>query len=143
MWRNAVFIAACLLVPQLGSAEPAAESARIGGASNEPVEGTAALERLLCGRWKGGACVGELKLRRDGVFERKHHSPGGNSLTGEWKVRWNALPPTLVLVCKTSDDLERFPAEKTWEMKLTQLDDGILAYEFPKEKPIHYTRLPE
>ena len=80
--------------------------------------------------WEAGRdCVGDLTLRADGTFERQHYSPGNNKLTGTWEVRWNALPPTLVLTCKTSNDPDF--VGKTWEVKLTQLDDEILAYQFP------------
>ena len=48
-------------------------------------------------------------------------------------MRWNALPPTLVLSCKTSDDPDF--VGKTLEVKLTQLDDDTLAYQFPGYRP--------
>ena len=90
-----------------------------------------ALEKKLHGAWEadGLDCVGDLTLRADGTFERQHYSPGNNKLTGTWEVRWNALPPTLVLTCKTSNDPDF--VGKTSEVKLTQLDDETLAYEFP------------
>jgi hypothetical protein len=90
------------------------------------------LEKKLHGEWKdGGVCVGDLTLRADGTFERQHYSPGNNKLAGTWEVRWNALPPTLVLTCKTSD--YSGDVGKTSEFKLTQLDDEYLAYEYPGE----------
>src|SRR5688572_13577915 len=62
----------------------------------------AALERKLHGEWVGdGPCRGGLVLRADGTYERIHEGPGGVNSTGTWAVRWNALPPTLVLTCRT------------------------------------------
>src|SRR5687767_9235047 len=63
----------------------------------------AGLEAKLLGNREGGACVGDYTFKSDGTFELRHFTPGGNTLTGTWSVRWDALPPTLVLTCKTSD----------------------------------------
>src|SRR6476659_5945434 len=76
---------------------------------DKPKETPVALERKLHGAWIAeGDCVGDLTLRADGTFERQHYSPGNNKLAGTWEVRWKALPPTLVLTCKTSDESDRF-----------------------------------
>lgn len=108
-------------------------------AADNPNDAAAALERKLHGAWKGGPCHGELILKADRTFERRHYSPGNYNLTGTWKVRWDALPPTLVLNRKTSDG----PGSvgKTSEVKLVQLDDEVLAYQFRSEKPTRYTRV--
>ena len=110
-------------------------------AADTPKDAAVALEEKLHGAWKGGPCDGRLILKADGTFERRHFSPGGYSLTGAWKVRWDALPPTLVLSCKTSDD----PGSvgKTSEVKLIQLNDEILAYQYPcpGQRPRRYTRV--
>lgn len=101
------------------------------------VKAPVARERMLHGAWQGGDCVGELILAADGTFERQHYSPGNNKLTGTWKVRWNALPPTLVLNCTASDDPEYVRQE---EVKLVQLDDESLAFGYPGERTVRYTR---
>jgi hypothetical protein len=110
-------------------------------AAGRPRGAPVALERKLHGAWKGGACQGDWVFGPDGTFELKHYTPGGNRLTGTWEVRWDALPPTLVLTCLTSDDPGRFPAGKMPEVKLLQLDDEALAYQYPGGKPIRCTRL--
>jgi hypothetical protein len=101
------------------------------------------LERLLWGSWKGPACSGDWAYQADGTFAAKHYSPGDNQLTGTWEVRWNALPPTLVRTCETSDDPEL--VGKTWELRLIQLDGEALAYQYPDHYPrghvIRYTRV--
>ena len=59
-------------------------------------------------------------------------------------MRWNSLPPTLVRTCKASDDSDLIG--KTWEVKLTELDDEALAYQYPDQYPkghvVRYTRVP-
>ena len=122
MIRTAVFLVASLVF--ITSAQTA----------DKPKEGPAALERKLHGEWIGGPCMGELTLGADGTFERRHYSPGNHHLTGTWEVRWDALPPTLVLTCKTSD----YPEEgKTSEVKLIQLDDEALAYLYPGNEQVY------
>jgi hypothetical protein len=113
MIRTAVFLAASLVF---------VTSART---ADKPKESPAALERRLHGTWNGPPCTGRLTLGADGTFERRNYSPGNYRLTGTWEVRWNALPPTLVLACKTSD----YPGfvGTTSEVKLVQLDDEVLA----------------
>jgi hypothetical protein len=113
MIRTAVFLAVSFVF--ITSAQTA----------DNPKEGPPALERKLHGEWIGGPCVGELTLAADGSFERRNYSPGGNKLTGNWELQWNALPPTLVLSCKTSDDPDY--VGKTSKFKLIQLDDEALA----------------
>ena len=112
-------------------------------ASDEPEKAPVALERLLHGEWKGPPCAGDFTFRADGSFERRHYTPGNNKLSGTWQVRWNALPPTLVLICTTSDDPDRLPVGKTWEVKLIQLDDEILAHQSSENRPerlVRYSR---
>ncbi len=129
MIRTAVFFAASLVC--ITSAQTA----------DKPKEAPTALERKLHGTWRGGPCLGELTLRADGTFERRHFSPGNNKLTGTWEVRWNALPPTLILACKSSDDPDR--VGKTSEVKLIQLDGHALAYQPSKGQPVRYARVKE
>ncbi len=96
--------------------------------------------RKLYGEWQGGPCRGEFTLRADGTFERRHYSPGNNHLTGTWEVLWESRrPPTLVLTCKTSDRADQ--VGKRSEIKLVQLDDKTLAYQYPGEQPTRYTRV--
>jgi hypothetical protein len=119
-----------------------AQTARTADKTKEPL---AALEKKLHGAWECERdCVGDLTFRVDGTFERLRYSPGNNTLTGTWEMRWNALPPTLVLICKTSDESDRFSVGKTLEVKVVQLDDEALAYDDPKVRdgrPIRFTRV--
>jgi hypothetical protein len=100
-----------------------------------------ALERKLHGEWQGGACAGDWTFAPDGTYKVQRYSPGNNKLTGTWEVRWNALPPTLVLTRKTSDAPDRIKIGETLEVKLIQLDDEELAYQYPGEQPTRYTRV--
>ena len=122
MFRTALLIAMSLALIT------SAQTAQTAGKLKEP---PVALEKKLHGAWEadGLDCVGDLTLRADGTFERHRYSPGNNKLTGIWEVRWNALPPTLILTCKTSNDPDF--VGKTLEVKLIQLDDETLTYEFP------------
>ena len=118
MIRTAVFLAASLVV--ISAAQTA----------DKPKEAPVALERKLHGEWKGGPCQGDWTFASDGTYEVQHYSPGNNRLTGTWEVRWNALPPTLVLTCKTSDAPDRIKVGEKTEVKLIQLDDNALAYQY-------------
>jgi hypothetical protein len=92
-------------------------------------DATVALEQKLHGEWKGGVCQGDWTFKADGTYELVRYSPGNNTLTGTWHIRWNALPPTLVTTCKASDCADY--AGKTWEVKLTRLDDEAFAFQYP------------
>ena len=70
------------------------------------------------------------------------YGPANDDSAGTWKVRWDALPPTLVLTRKTSE----IPGEvgKTTEVKLIKLDDKSLAIEYANQNGSpsgHYTRV--
>jgi hypothetical protein len=58
-------------------------------------------------------------------------------------MRWDALPPTLVLTCKDSSRKEYFGT--AWELKVTELDGEALSLVFnsPTEgqATIRYTRV--
>jgi hypothetical protein len=97
----------------------------------KPGQGKAAdLERKLIGDWDGaGPCDGDLTIRADGTFVRTGHGPDGQNSAGNWAVRWDALPPTLVLTCQASDDPE--DVGKVTEVKLVELNDDALAYTHP------------
>jgi hypothetical protein len=102
-------------------------------------DAAAVLEGKLHGEWKGGDCVGDWTFKSDGTFDLLHYSPGNNTLTGTWYIRWNALPPTLVTTCKASDYVEY--VGKTWEMKLTRLDDDGLSFQHPGGGATQYERV--
>ncbi len=111
-------------------------------AGDKPAEAIPQLQRKLHGEWKGsGPCGGRLTLRADGTYERRHFSPGDNKISGTWTVRWDALPPTLVLACKESDDPDL--ASKRTEVKLIQLDAEALVYQYPGAPPAHFNRVKE
>ncbi len=52
-------------------------------------------------------------------------------------MRWDALPPTLVLDCKTSTDRDLIGRR---EVKLILLDDAAFSYQYPKSQPVRYER---
>ena len=99
----------------------------------------AALVKKLHGTWDSrGPCDGALTLKADGAYEWVRHGPAGNTSGGTWAVRWDALPPTLVLTCTTSDDRLYV---RTTEVKLVRLDDEVLALQSPAGKtPVRYER---
>jgi len=99
-------------------------------AADQPKEALVALERKLHGEWKGGPCQGDWTFAPDGTYELQHYSPGNNKLAGTWEVRWDALPPTLIFTCTTSDAPDRIKVGEKTEVKLTQLDDDSLAYQY-------------
>ena len=81
----------------------------------------AALEQKLVGAWKGqNGCAGNFLFRADGTYEVEGYGPGGDEFAGTWKVRWDALPPTLVLTTKTPGIPE------LGRLRLTQLDEETL-----------------
>src|SRR5262245_14852754 len=103
--------------------------------ANEP----AALEKKLLGAWEGRAgCAGNFLFRADGSYELTGYGPAGHDLAGTWKVRWDALPPTLVLTCKTSEVEDE--VGKTTEVKLVRLDDDNLAVQHANETAVPYAR---
>ena len=101
---------------------------------------TALLERKVHGTWYGGDCVGELDLKADGSFERRGYSPGNNTLTGTWEIRWNALPPTLKLTCKASNSADH--VGQVVETEVVRLDDANLGLRLRSvpEHPTHEFR---
>lgn len=125
MSRTAFFLVASLFI--CTSAE----------AADKPQEAPASLEKKLHGTWQGPACGGDWTYMADGRFEAQHYTPGNNLLSGTWEVHWNALPPTLVRTCKNSDDPEL--VGKTWEVKLIELNDAALAYQYPDQYPAGHT----
>lgn len=68
---------------------------------------------------------------------RSTSPPGDNTLTGAWSICWNALPPTLVVTCKTSDFQTKNPTRAEYEhlgqprkAKLLELNRETLIYRF-------------
>jgi hypothetical protein len=108
-----------------------------------PGKELAVLEKKMLGAWKGQTgCDGNFLFRADGTYELTEYGPAPYDSAGTWQVRWDALPPTLVLTCKTSE----IPDEvgKTTEVKLIKLDDNSLAIEYANQNgspPGHYTRV--
>ena len=97
----------------------------------------AALEQKLVGAWKGqGGCAGNFLFRADGTYELNQYGPGGDDFAGTWKVRWDALPPTLVLTCKTPG----IPEELA-KLRLIQLDDKTFETQYDKEGGHRYARV--
>jgi hypothetical protein len=96
----------------------------------------AALEQKLLRTWTGPDCGGDFTFKADGTFEVQHYSPGNNTFAGTWSLRWDALPPTLLLTFKTSDYKKRNPSGpeykyvgKTLEAKLLELNSDVLAFQ--------------
>jgi hypothetical protein len=86
--------------------------------AERPGKGLAALEKKLLGAWKGQTgCVGNFLFRADGTYELTGYGPAPHDSAGTRKVRWDALPPTLVLTCKTAQIPDQV-GEAT-EVKLT------------------------
>lgn len=84
-----------------------------------------ALERKLFGEWKGGPCAGTLFFYPDGTFERKNYGPGGIAFEGTWKLKWDALPPTLEMTVSEKDQ-----TDFSMIVKLVKLDGETLQYQF-------------
>jgi hypothetical protein len=102
----------------------------------------AALEEKMLGEWKGRGCDGRFIFRADGTYELKEYGPAPHDSAGTWKVRWDALPPTLVLTCKTSEIPE--VVGKTTEVKLINLDDKSLTIDYVNQNSSpsgQYTRV--
>jgi hypothetical protein len=100
-----------------------------------------ALEQKLHGSWKGqGGCVGNFTFEPVGSFVRTNFGPVACKMEGAWEVRWDALPPTLVLTCKSSNDED--DVGKVIEVKIIELDNANFACQFrDEEAPKRYKRL--
>jgi len=133
--------AACLLIALLLPLATAAPSAATP--TTKPTRDLAALEQKILGFWQGPACGGDYTFNPDGTFVMENFTPGQNRLTGTWSIRWDALPPTLLVTCKTSDFKKKVPdrAEyeslgKSREFKLLELNDKSLTYRWGGEKDV-------
>jgi hypothetical protein len=74
-----------------------------------------------------------------GALNASTSPPGDNAVAGTWFLRWDVLPPTLVLKCKTSDFKKKDASRADYagtieELKVVELSDHALVYRFPKAK---------
>jgi hypothetical protein len=120
--------------PTVGKTAPATSQPAGPGKAAE----VAALEEKLLRTWRGPACGGDFTFKADGTFDVRSFTPGQNILTGSWALRWDALPPTLLLTFKTSNFKKTYPNEpeykyvgKTVEAKVLELSDHALAFKAP------------
>lgn len=130
MKSHIIPVATVLLIGlnQLVGAEPPA---------NGPGKEVAALEKIMLGAWKGQeGCSGRYLFYADGTYKLTGFGPGGDASAGTWKVRWDALPPTLVLTCKESAFDEEIG--KDTKLKLLELNDAILTLEYEHKTVLHY-----
>jgi hypothetical protein len=144
---NPVLAASFLMAILAQCASPAPAQEVPPSNSSGPAKGgkLAALEKKLLGTWFCGPCVGDYTFSADGTYEFKNYTPGDNTLTGTWSLRWEALPPTLVLICKTSDFKKRAPAQpeyeyfgKALELQVLELNGDHFAFRFPKDKKAEF-----
>ena len=106
--------------------------------TGESSDELSALETKLHGDWVGhGPCAGEITFRANGTYEERHVGPGGYSGAGDWDIRWDALPPTLVLSPKTSD--APGGPSKRCAMKILELDKGLVV-DCGSKRTIRYER---
>jgi hypothetical protein len=97
------------------------------------------LERKLHATWRSeSACGGTVTLRADGTYEHRRQGPGGDTSSGRWEVRWDALPPTLVLTCEDSTDPGKIGRR---EAKVEGLNDESLVLAHPKAAPSRFRRV--
>jgi hypothetical protein len=111
-----------------------------GKSAEPPGNGTAGLEAKLRGFWNGrGDCQGDVTFKADGTYSWIQFGPGSATVAGKWSVRWDALPPTLVMTSTASTD--RDYTGVTAEVKVLQLDGKTLVYEQNGYK-VTFTREP-
>jgi hypothetical protein len=103
-----------------------------------PKETAGTVERALRGEWRGGACQGTWTFRADGTFNLKHYSPGNDTLSGTWGIRWTTPRPTLGITFDASDRPEYVGTK--WELKVIQLDDDALTCQRPDGSEIRLRR---
>ena len=120
--------------PPAAGQNAAAQKPAAAGEAKRP-DALAALERKLLGKWYGPACGGDYTFNADGTYSAENFTPGQNNLTGTWSIRWDALPPTFIMTCKTTDfktrDGTRDEYEylgKPVEAKILALNDEEFAY---------------
>jgi hypothetical protein len=112
-------------------------AAMSASAAGPAVESPPRVQEKLHGQWTGaGPCDGELILRDDGTFERRHFSPADVTVSGAWSLQWDALPPTLTLTVSGADSEDA----KTTHVKLMELNDRVLVYQHAGGAPVRYSR---
>jgi hypothetical protein len=105
-------------------------SAPVPAEARQAARDLAALERKLHGEWAGrGPCDGRLTIRADGTYAWTSRGPAGVTTTGTWAVKWDALPPTLVLAGQAPAGPGR--VGKTTRVRLVRLDAEALAFIYP------------
>src|SRR5262245_56642641 len=87
-----------------------------------------ALEEKLHGEWKGAACMGTITFKVGGTYNRAGYTPARIALSGDWTVRWDALPPPITLKCSASDEDDRIGVEVT--AKIVELNDETLSIRY-------------
>src|SRR4051812_31802623 len=99
--------------------------------ATQPANG---IEGKLLGTWYGPDCGGDYTFHADGTFDVASFTPGNNTLAGTWSIRWDALPPTLVITVTGSDFRKRDPTRpdyeflnKPQEFKIVELNGEALA----------------
>src|SRR5262249_55597743 len=96
-------------------------------------------EQKLIGAWQGRiGCDGRLVIRADGGYELLDYGPAPYDSAGTWKVRWDVLPPRLILTCNRSDVEDEVGTSR--EVKLIKLDSRRLEFEYESKTEGHYTR---
>jgi len=99
----------------------------------------AALEKKLIGVWHGRTgCAGNFCFRNDGTYTLTDYGPAPYDTAGTWRVRWDALPPTLILTCVKSEVPDEMG--KATELKLTRLDDQGFAVKHEGQDEARYER---
>lgn len=132
---NGITLKVCTLLSTMAFGLAPIASARSAEATAEAL---VALETLLHGEWDGlGPCDGEIAFRADGTYDWRYIGPGGDSRAGTWDVRWDALPPTLVLTCETSD---KGHVGKPFEVKLVELNEEALVFGYSEKMRARYER---
>jgi hypothetical protein len=128
-------VVAVLLISALAASAVPAPPAK-------PNKEISALEAMLHGEWKGKGCDGQITFRADGTYERKRYGPVGVSCSGTFEVRWDSLPPTLVLSsCQRNG---KALTSTTQEAKIVMLNDSAFSYQFTdNERAAAYERVNE
>jgi hypothetical protein len=122
--------------------------------STRPAAEAGSLEQKLVGTWFGPDCGGDYTFRADGTFEYVDLTPARNTVRGTWAVRWDALPPTLVITCASAADAMKLDpmrrpdaaagggaAANRLECKLVSLTADAMAYVAPGDEWVwHFSR---
>ena len=87
----------------------------------------------------GAGLPGDVTFNEDGTYSWVHYGPGDATVEGKWSIRWDALPPTLVMTATVSTDKDYIGV--TAEVKVLQLDGKTLVYEQNGHK-VEFTREP-